>query len=136
MLTDQFSVTNEIVYHDSVEDRVTVHQIFVPEAMREEALRFAHVELALHGGRAKSLHFLRRCFFWPQMYSDLIKYVQTCLVCQQAKSGGKMRVEDGRLYTPYLPMDCLCIDILSIGHKSKSGHKYFLTVVDMATRFA
>ena len=134
--TDQFSVANQIVYHDSVEGKATIHQIYVPEAMRQEALRFTHIELSKHGGKAKSLHFLRRCFFWPQMYSDLLKYVQNCLICQQAKSGGNIRTESGRLYTPYLPMDCLCIDILGIGRKSKNGYKYILTAVDMVTRFA
>ena len=134
--TDQFSVVNQIVYHDSVEGKSTIHQIYVPEAMRQEALRFTHIELSLHGGKAKSLHFLRRCFFWPQMYSDLLLYIRNCLICQQAKSGGNIKTEGGKLYTPYLPMDCLCIDLLGIGRQAKGGYKYILTAVDMVTRYA
>lgn len=40
-------------------------------------------------GEAKTLHRLHQNFDWPQMHSDVRRYVSQCLVCQQIKYNTK-----------------------------------------------
>ena len=132
---DRFTVIDDMVFHLGEMDRRTALQLFVPPSHREAALKEAHVELAGHGATTKTLYMLRRHFYWPQMYSECIKFVQSCLPCLRTKRGGPDQTFSGKLFTPYSPMDCLAVDILGVGRKTARGHKYVLVAVDAVTRY-
>ena len=132
----QFSIaTSGVVYHDSSSQGKTTHHLFVPKGSIPDAMQFAHHDLAGHGGPAKTMYMARQYFYWPTMHKDVTKFVQACLICIQAKSGGPDRTPMGRIPTPYLPMDCVCIDLMSVGRKGSKGQKYVLTCVDLVTRY-
>ena len=132
---DQFSIINGNLYHDSPQAKKNIHQLVVPESLRDSAMLFAHETMAAHAGQAKTLDIARRCFFWPTMRKDLLEYVRCCDNCQQNKSGAALAVTPGRTYVPYLPLDTIAIDVLSIGRQGSHGFKYLLSAVDLATKF-
>jgi urease accessory protein UreH len=39
-----------------------------------------------HSGVLGTYHKIKRLFYWPKMKEDIIKYVQPCSNCQQAKT--------------------------------------------------
>ena len=105
--TDQFGLINVLVCHKSTENKRTHHQLVIP--------CFVYTQLGVHAGACKTLHLLRRCFYWVEMYSDTGEFVRNCVNCQQAEVVHTNKPETGRAYVPYLPMEILAIDILAVG---------------------
>ena len=61
-------------------------QVFVPTSRRIEICQLAHDHpTAGHFGQAKTLDLVQRYYWWPGMRREVQAYVDTCLVCQQAK---------------------------------------------------
>ena len=135
---DRFIILNDLIYHQSVHerDRKTALQLFVPQNLIKEALRFGHITLAGHGGVAKTLYLMRRHFYWPQLHADTTKYILGCVNCVRTKPAGPDQIFKGKLFMPYNPLDCIAIDVLGVGRKSPRGHKYVLVAIDSVTRYA
>ena len=86
-------------------------------------------------GHEKLYSTLRQKYFWHSMYSDVVKYVQTCDKCQRAKRFVHARpaplmnlpVEEvfGRVH----------LDILGPLKATKDKKKYVLLMVDAASRW-
>lgn len=41
--------------------------------------------LASHFGIDKTLELVRRFYFWPKMQTKIRKYVEGCMICENAK---------------------------------------------------
>uniref|UniRef100_A0A8C5Q592 Gypsy retrotransposon integrase-like protein 1 n=2 Tax=Leptobrachium leishanense TaxID=445787 RepID=A0A8C5Q592_9ANUR len=62
-------------------------RIFVPEKARLDTLYQCHDSLSSgHPGISKTLHTLRRQFWWPSMTDMVKQYVNSCTVCQRNKT--------------------------------------------------
>ncbi|XP_013694964.1 uncharacterized protein LOC106399026 [Brassica napus] len=49
-----------------------------------------------HVGRDRTLHLLSNSYFWPTLHRDIERYVERCVVCQQAKGSAS----NAGLYLP------------------------------------
>ncbi len=60
--------------------------LWLPEFYRKDTLCEAHDQiLAGHNAAQKSYLKLTLSYFWPNVYSHILKHTQTCLRCQQRK---------------------------------------------------
>ncbi|KAM8701527.1 hypothetical protein ACLKA7_012110 [Drosophila subpalustris] len=58
-------------------------KLWVPASLPHELVRRAHEEhTAAHGGVAKTLHALRRQYFWPKMAVQVAEFVRDCGLCK------------------------------------------------------
>lgn len=63
-----------------------VKQLAVPHQQREDILKSYHDSfLGSHQGKDRTNQTIRYKYFWPNMYSDIGTYIQTCLECQVVK---------------------------------------------------
>lgn len=112
-------------------------RLFVPLSVRSSVLQWGHSSrLSCHPGVARSLAFLRRRFWWPEMKTDVQTFVSACPVCAQNK--GSNRPPPGYLQPlpiPRRPWSHLSLDFVS-GLPPSKGMTVVLTVVDRFSKFA
>ncbi|XP_037773456.1 uncharacterized protein LOC119569314 [Penaeus monodon] len=76
-------------------------------------------------------------FFWPGAGAEIKRYCRSCHACQKTVPKGKIR-KAPMVQMPVIsePFSRVAIDIVGpISPPSSRGHKYMLTLIDMATRF-
>ena len=114
-----------------------VKQVAVPRILRDDVLRSYH-DCILGGGHQgfeRTYAALRNKYFWPSMYDDIKRYVQTCETCQQSKRNyGAKRPP----LKPQISDDIFGrwhMDILSGLPTTPNKHKHILLVVDSYSKW-
>jgi hypothetical protein len=109
-----------------------VHKILVPPAFRERVLTFIHQ--VGHYGRKRTYNLLKATYSWPNMHSDVSKFVLCCETCQINK---KSRIPK-RVWHRY-PLSSrfktVHIDLVGPLQKSRKGNLYMLTMIDRYSRW-
>ncbi|GFO27346.1 gypsy retrotransposon integrase-like protein 1 [Plakobranchus ocellatus] len=77
-------------------------------------------------------------FYWPEVNGDVTRYCRSCDVCQRTvKKGTVPRVPLEKVPLIDTPFKRVAIDLVGpINLPSEAGHRFILTLVDYATRFA
>ncbi|GFO01376.1 gypsy retrotransposon integrase-like protein 1 [Plakobranchus ocellatus] len=77
-------------------------------------------------------------FYWPGVDGDVTRYCRSCDVCQRTvKKGTVPRVPLEKVPLIDTPFKRVAIDLVGpINTPSEAGHRFILTLVDYATRFA
>ena len=140
----QFEIQNGLLYHFYTprsrglprEERL-VKQLAVPRIMRDDILRSYHDSLAGggHQGHERTFAAIRLKYFWPKMYDQIGKYVQSCELCQQVKRPVHAKPPP---LQPLPVADLLGrwhIDILSGLPTTKDKYKHILVVVDSYSKW-
>ena len=140
----QFEIQNGLLFHFYTprsrglprEERL-VKQLAVPKIMRDDILRSYHDSLADggHQGQERTFAAIRLKYYWPKMYEQVGKYVQSCELCQQVKR--PVHAKPPPLQP--LPVSDLFsrwhIDILSGLPTTKDKYKHILVVVDSYSKW-
>ena len=114
------------------------HQLLVPASLRHSVLVAAHdAVMSGHPGKRRTLARVLSSFFWPTVRKDVSRYCSTCDICQKTSQRGRVSpvplVQMPQIEEPFKRV---AIDLVGeIKPPSASGHRYVLTLVDMATRF-
>ena len=140
----QFEVINGLLYHfysprsrGLPREERFVKQLALPKVMRDDILRSYHDSLAGggHQGHERTFAAIRLKYYWPKMYDEIGKYVQSCLLCQQVKR--PVHAKPPPLQP--LPVADLFsrwhIDILSGLPTTKDKYKHILVVVDSYSKW-
>lgn len=115
-----------------------VHQIVVPPCYRTEILKMAHeLPMAGHVGIRKTEDRITRHFYWPKMHQDVVQFCKTCHTCQIiGKSQPSIKP------APLIPIPAfdepftrILVDCVGPLPRTRSGHKYLLTIMDLSSRF-
>src|SRR5271167_4436614 len=108
-------------------------KILVPddEKIIEEVIRQHHDEpIAGHPGIQKTIDLISRSYFWQNLSSDVKKYVQGCIVCQQIKSNTQPRRNPLHPHSsPSAPWEEISVDLIGPLPES-NGHDAILVIVD------
>ena len=74
-------------------------------------------------------------YFWPGMYSEILKYVKECDICQRTKP--KVNNQVGLLGKRIIeePWTVVAADIMGPLPRSKAKNQYILVCVDMFTKW-
>ena len=110
--------------------------LYIPQGIRGRVLRLVHQELG-HAGETRTYQSLRSRFFWPAMYSDTVKFIQSCGTCQlHAKRAPKAPIQ-GHLLASRAG-EAVAMDILHLAKEENGGKDagYVLCVIDIYSRYA
>eukprot|EP01088_Endostelium_zonatum_P009160 TRINITY_DN2235_c0_g2_i1.p1 TRINITY_DN2235_c0_g2~~TRINITY_DN2235_c0_g2_i1.p1 ORF type:complete len:1400 (-),score=292.55 TRINITY_DN2235_c0_g2_i1:276-4475(-) len=111
--------------------------LWIPKCMINEVIADMHgAMLSGHSGFDKTLLKTRERYYFPNMYSEVKKWVQTCKECQERK--GLTRKEYGSLNPlehPSYPFERVAMDIVGPLVETTQGNKYILTIMDYHTRW-
>ncbi|GFV08198.1 transposon Ty3-I Gag-Pol polyprotein [Trichonephila clavipes] len=107
--------------------------------LRADILRHFHdAPTAGHLGFAKTYDRIRKRFYWPGMYRNVVRYVMHCRECQRRKSVPQR--PPGRLVPipppAIAPFHRIGIDLLGRFPKSAHGNKWIIVCTDYSTRYA
>ena len=133
-----FHVSDDILYRVFKKGHRTWEQVVVPKGLRSYVLSVSHdTVLAGHCGARRTLVRLREKFDWPGVTVDVAKYVSSCDACQRAVSKGRVPpVPLAPVPIIGTPFHRVAIDLVGpISPPSEKGHRYILTVIDVATRY-
>jgi transposase InsO family protein len=119
------------------------NRVYVPlePALRAELLKTYHDDpLAGHFGRAKTLELLARSYHWLNIEQDVKEYIDSCIVCQGAKSlkqrpAGELQA----LPRPQGPWQELTMDFITglpLSRRNGVVYDAILVVVDRYTKMA
>ena len=82
----------------------------------------------------RTSRLIRERFFWPNMSSDIEKWVSSCERCLRRKTNTHVRAPLVNVHTTY-PLELVCLDFLSL-ETAKGGFGNVLVVTDHFTKFA
>ncbi|GFX32655.1 transposon Tf2-9 polyprotein [Trichonephila clavipes] len=110
----------------------------IPKHLRADILRHFHdAPTAGHLGFAKTYDRIRKRFYWPGMYRNVVRYIMHCRECQRRKSVPQR--PPGRLVPippAIAPFHRIGIDLLGRFPKSAHGNKWIIVCTDYSTRYA
>lgn len=72
-------------YRDDIESEEECWRIWVPEELTKNIIQKSHEEDTSHGGIAKSLHNIRKFFYWPVMTTHIKEFINNCDTCKEIK---------------------------------------------------
>ena len=133
----QLIVKDGVLYLEWI-DKVdqTRLKLLVPRDLRSEVMAGCHdSRLAGHMGEIKTVQMVRDRFHWFELNKDVILYVKCCDVCQRSKRANRKARAPLMKYQAGFFNEKLHLDILGPFHKSESGSKYVLLMVDNFTKY-
>ena len=137
--SSSFVLKDTKLYRETKNGRKGHCQLVVPNCYRRIIFDLAHHSvMGAHLGKAKTKARVSEDFYWPSMGSQIWRWTASCKICQQTCDKGRVKPQP-LVPLPVIeePFSRVAIDIVGeIRPASSSGHKYILTVVDHATRWA
>ena len=108
-------------------------QLVIPAEYRKYIMKLAHESLlAGHFSSRKTTDKIFQKFYWPRASLDIYNFCRSC----QKFSARPKKVPMINMSIVAEPFSRIAIDLMGpFSPESKQGHKYILTIVDMATRF-
>ncbi|GFW85439.1 hypothetical protein TNCV_144841 [Trichonephila clavipes] len=107
----------------------------IPKHLRADILRHLHdAPTAGHFGFAKTYDRIRKRFYWPGMYRNVVRYVMHCRECQRRKSVPQRPPVP--IPPAIAPFHRIGIDLLGRFPKSAHGNKWIIVCTDYSTRYA
>ncbi|GFO32919.1 gypsy retrotransposon integrase-like protein 1 [Plakobranchus ocellatus] len=114
-------------------------QVVLPKPLREYVMSVAHDSITgAHLGIRRTKDKVLSNFYWPGVDGDVTRYCWSCDACQRTvKKGTVPSVPLEKVPLIDTPFKRVAIDLVGpINPPSEAGHRFILTLVDYATRFA
>ncbi|GJP50303.1 hypothetical protein CLOM_g9434, partial [Closterium sp. NIES-68] len=131
-----YKITSTSVYYL----RSGTDRIWVPSyrLLRELLIQEVHdSNLSGHFGVDKTLKALQRFYYWPDMVTDVQRYVAACPICQRMKSSHQRPTGLLQpLEPPQRPWQHVTMDFVTGLPAGPSGNDAVLVVVDRLTKMA
>ena len=126
--------TPAFIVHDGllfVQDGAKRRLCVPPGEPREDMLTELHASaMGGHVGLNKTLALVTERLYWPKMYDDISRFVQSCRICQEAKIDRRKKAGAYKpLAVPLQPFDTIGIDFVGPFPKTQRGNDYICTVV-------
>jgi Integrase zinc binding domain len=105
--------------------------LWLPERYRKEALCETHDSIfAGHNPTLKSYIKLTTSYYWPTVYSHVLKHTQTCLRCQQRKTSKQKHLPLSPLPIPDTPNSRIHADLFGPMVDASRKLAYILCITD------
>ena len=112
--------------------------LVVPLQCRSTVLQLAHdAPTSGHFSHRKTTAKVLDDFYWPGVTSDIVSYCRSCDICQRTSAKGRVKkVPLQKMPVISTPFKRIAIDLIGpLIPPSTEGHRFVLTIVDLATRF-
>ena len=111
-------------------------QVYVPLALRRDILYYVHGHQSSgHFGRERSVERLTRRYYWPEMQSDLVRWISTCPACclNKASPGhGRLPLVQELFGVRFARV---AVDIISGFETTPQGNTCMMVVTDYYTKY-
>lgn len=132
---NQFVVEGGILYFLVTKTDQALHYLLVvPQELKQAALTLAHDRESGHLGKKKTIDKAESLFYWPNLRSDVSRYINRCMTCQQHRGNLGLQQPWQELPTVNNPLERISLDLTDM-HDGAGGYRYVLTVVDHFSRF-
>ena len=101
-------------------------------------MRIAHeIPVAGHLGIRKTQARVMAHFYWPKLHQDVVEFCKTCHTCQMVGKPQPSIKPAPMIPIPAFdePFTRVLVDCVGPLPRTKSGHQYLLTIIDLSTRF-
>lgn len=113
-----------------------IEQIVLPTLLRRKAFKAAHSTLVSgHLNYKYTAQKIRPHFYWPGIYKDVRVWCSACDTCQKYNPGRGERAPLHPLPVVKTPWSWIAFDLVGPLNRTKRGHKYLLTCIDLSTRY-
>jgi hypothetical protein len=106
------------------------------DKLKLDILKEAHdAPYSAHAGFTKTLHNIRRYYWWPRMHTQIKKYVQTCDSCQRMKASNQKPA--GALQPLSIPernWESVSLDLITDLPRTDRGHDAIIVFVDRLSK--
>jgi len=111
--------------------------LLVPAKCIKQVLQTAHESLfAGHFSHRKTEMLIKTQFFWPSMSTHIKNFVRSCSLCQSYSLRKPAPAPLGRIPVISEPFSHIAMDIVGpLSPCTSEGHKYILTIIDVASGF-
>jgi len=120
-------------HRQNVEKRV-VRQICLQKERRKQVMLLTHEHFG-HLSKAEVVSHLQKSFYWPTMWKDVSDHCRSCEVCQRVSKTTPKRAPMVPREVLIVPFERVCVDIVGPLPRSKNGHRFLLTYIDVASRW-
>ena len=108
--------------------------IAVPQKLRRDIMKTAHDYFG-HMGDRRTRYVVARKFVWPGMARDISLWCKSCIVCQKQKKDRPQRAPMCPMPILTEPFEAVAVDLVGPFPRAKSGHRYLLTLICLASRY-
>ena len=115
------------------ENNLKLGVIVVPRELTKILLFEVHEALA-HPGKLKMYVFLRRCYFWKNMRTDVNVFVKNCSACNKVCLK-EPKYMDFTNVIPRFPMANIAIDLMGPFLPTTRGNERILSCMDLLTHY-
>ncbi|GFS23678.1 Gypsy retrotransposon integrase-like protein 1 [Elysia marginata] len=133
-----FEKARGIVYrrYEDPGRKVSIKQVVLPKSLREYVMSVPHDSLTgAHLGIRRTKDKVLSNFYWPGVDGDVTRYCRSCQ--RTVKKGIVPRVPLEKVPLVDTPFKRVAMDIVGpINPPSAAGHRFILTLIDYATRYA
>lgn len=135
-LTDYMTV-DKFVYYRANFDENSQWKLIVPKELREEVIIACHTPpTSAQNGIAKTLHRIRRFFYWPGMVADVRRFISDCDLCKTSKIPNQsLRPLMGNISESQRPFQKLYVDLIGPFPRSRKGNIGICIVLDHFSKF-
>ena len=121
---------------ESTDGSITCWLHVLPRTLRDSVMSEAHGSIAsCHFGIRKTLHRLRRRFYWIGMRRDVCEWCRVCEVCAAKKGPQRAPQAPLQIVSVGAPMERVAVDIAGPFPVSASGNRYVLVAIDYFTKW-
>lgn len=138
--SNEFVIIDDLLYRrNNNANSAHEFQLILPTKFRQQVLELAHDhKLSGHTGTRSMYQRVSELFFYPRMWDDIKTHVRCCEICQKTKpmhKNDRAPLQQCEVMANH-PFHEVQIDILG-GNlpRSRSGHKYLLTIICSATKW-
>ncbi|KAL0150798.1 hypothetical protein M9458_053880, partial [Cirrhinus mrigala] len=132
-ISDQFVLTNDVLYRKRIIGGEPLFQLVLPKAFRQVALTELHDSVG-HLGIERTVDLVRQRFYWPRMALDVEEKIKTCERCVRRKAKTERNAPLVNIVTSH-PLELVCMEYLSLEPDGR-GTKNILVITDHFTKYA
>ncbi len=128
---------NNIVWMRLDDYRYHRTALYLPEKYCKMALCEAHNhQFGDHNAALKMYIRISSSYYWPKLWTDILKHTKTCLRCQQRKKSTDQLPPLHPLLNPTRPNVRIHADLFGPMLAAGCQHKYILCITDVFTKYA
>ena len=111
-------------------------QLVLPFEYRDQVMQQLHdAKTAGHLGRRKTIYRVQLRYYWFKMREDIIRYLQTCHLCQMRKRPGKTPRSEMKVQPTGTVFQRIAMDLCGKIKETSRGQEYVLVIADYYSKF-
>lgn len=118
------------------EDLVYYHNlIYIPSSLRGKIIQACHSLYPMnHPGQKKTLKTVNKLFNWPGCYHDIVRYINSCLICQRMRIGKERKQGKFTMHATKEIMSKVYMDFYTVTFQGQTAR--YLTLIDSFSKWA